>query len=1232
MKKYNALIPVILILMTIFLMPWHVKAEELSMWKFEFGKEGATAENGYTLVTPKMHIINNENRNFGFMGTNAKDYRLHGGRIDGFIQSEGQVIHLVAGDGGIGSEGITDKTVTDFNSGDYYPVRFALKVPDETYYRVKATVTTLNSQLPAVASLYTERKHPIFTKKKISAGESVTVEFTVRTTPVYYEKSDPKGLVSDKYVNVCLLGANAALAKLEIEQINWAPTLWILGDSTVTDGGGSLPFFPLQNYTGVGTGVTKYLPEGIAVVNEGEGGLSAHDNNHFNVVKERLTEGDYLWVEYGHNHKSDGVAGYESVIGKYYDACKKAGATLILVGPIDRINNYDANTNTWHSSLKGFSDAAKKFVDSKLNVNPEDKIAFVDLNEPSLRWFESITKSGVVNNKAYTNEKKLVYFYFQANKGATDVDHTHPNDIGAENLAYLFFENADCEAYPALTPLIKRFKDGKSEKPVPVDGDVVNLGFPANEAWPHFSNSVKHEYPLEIVDVEINENNQVLSVKAKLLDKNALTSYAAGFVEVNGKTYQSTIESHIDNSAANNSSVYTVEFDKNNLPQVTDAPYRVYMAGVDMADNDKPLENGRPFSKDYTPGQYSAYILATADGDYEKFDYYGYDTLTGSGDWSYGGGLKENRLDGDDKESFVHLTGENFSLSRALVQLNDGTATSGRYEFGVDIKTGSEGEVRFAIANSWRSAPPYIQGDSITLFHVSGNNVLLNGKIAGNTSADKWTHVGCVLDMDEGTLTLKINGAEEKCNLDKYCTYTNPQMQSMYRFVISCEGTVDVKLKELFGAKCNLYDNKKSVIDVTTEGEAYGHVLINGEKADNVEVNAGKWVKLTAVANENGRFIGWYCDNAEYSVAETIDVRLYQSLKLTARFLEQTPKTSVTVKLCDIAGRIIKTEKVELDGDGRELHEEMAFAVAEKLKAPIIIENGIYKDVYFFRHAENDVIDSLLPEGKNVVSLVFDYDGSYVLYEDFDNLSDTWGFEKEANAGEGVLHLLTGVGTANRTSSIKAMDESICNLKKLTVRFEWKSDVDTAKGRNSSFDLIDSNGQHIFSIKAKGKDGIGYSVAQMPEEVISNNYVGVNDWYTVTLSADFENKTVRGSIVNKNTGEQRKFECSEITAENLSAISATYGYSSAGQQLTFFAIRDDNVKSDAEIVKTEGTTITVRIRGKKTGKCLVVAGVFNNNKLTGVNTKTVTLTEGEEQEVIFEDMPEGEVKLLKIEM
>ncbi|MBQ6796127.1 MAG: hypothetical protein IJO83_08325 [Clostridia bacterium] len=1220
MKKLLAYLLAVFIFTTVISVPCGAKAEGLKVWKFDFTADG-TSKDGYISVTPDMHVINNDNRPYGFIGTNEKDYRLHGGRIDGFDQVMGQVIKLSATKNGVGSLGITNEAVTEFNSGDYYPVRFALKSEGEAYYKIKATVTTLDGKTGAEASLYTERKHPIFTKKKIAPGERVESEFTVRVTPVYYEKSDPKGLYEDKYLSVCLLGENAALEKLVIEEIPTAPTLWILGDSTVTDGGGGLPFFPLNTYTGVGTGVTKYLTETIAVVNEGEGGLSAHDNNHFNVVKSRIKEGDFLWVEYGHNHKGDGVAGYESVIGKYYDVCKKVGATLILVGPIDRINNYDAATNTWYSSLKGFSDAAKKFVDTKLNANPDEKIAFVDLNAPSLEWFGKRTKEGNVGGQQYTNEKKLVYFYFQAGRGAKDVDHTHPNDVGAENLAYLFFENADCEAYPALKPLLTRFKEGRSETPTPVDQGIMDKGFPANNAWAYWSGKIKYEYPLEITNVEINEKNEIVRVMCKLLDKDALSSYAAAFVEMDGKTYQSTIESHIDNSAAKDGSLYTLEFKEGERAVVDGAPYRVYMAGVDMADGDKKLEGIKPFSKDYTPGKYSEHVLRTADGDVEKFEYYGYNTLTGSGDWGFGGNLSENSLGYEGEKSLVSLRGNGFSLSRALAVA---VGTGGRYEFGVDVKNAT-GKVKFTLANGWRGSVPFAQGYNVTLFEINNGTVMLNGEAVGTLKAGEWNTVSAVLDMDEGKLKVKLGEAEKEVLLDAYRSFIAPEADNMYRFVITGEGNAEIMLSSLWGAKCNLYDKTKVMVSVATEGAEYGSVLIGGESTGNKEKAAGDTVKLTAVSNPEGRFMGWYRDGEEYSVMEEIEVRLYDSFDVTAKFAKQTPKTSVTVEFSDNKGKIIKSESFNTDINGRKLHEEMKFTLDEKLKEPIVLEKDGYKEVYLLKEARNEVIESLLPEGENKVELIFENDGKYLIYEEFDN-NDTWGFDKEVRAGEGRLYLLTGVGTANRQSSVKALDEGIKSLKKLTVRFMWKSNVDTAKGRNSAFELLDESGNALFSIRAKGKDGISFAPQNGEETVISGDYKGVNDIYEVTISFDFDQKIMTGSVKNHVTNDEFWVESVGITGGGIEKISATYGYSSAEQELYSFMVRDDGETASQCEIKREGKSVTVTIKSDKSGKRLLVAGIYENGSLKAVYTKNVLLDEKGEGTVTFETEHVGEIK------
>ena len=47
---------------------------------------------------------------------------------------------------------------------------------------------------------------PIFTDTKVEAGQTKTVEFSVRPTPIYYEKSEPKGTIADGMVNVVRSG------------------------------------------------------------------------------------------------------------------------------------------------------------------------------------------------------------------------------------------------------------------------------------------------------------------------------------------------------------------------------------------------------------------------------------------------------------------------------------------------------------------------------------------------------------------------------------------------------------------------------------------------------------------------------------------------------------------------------------------------------------------------------------------------------------------------------------------------------------------------------------------------------------------------------------------------------------------------------------------------------------------------------------------------------------------
>ena len=889
----------------------------INTWKFDFGSAEDVAE-GYTAVTADVNYTLNTagDLQYGFIGTNEKDYKLNGGRVDGFIQQEGQVIELTAG-GGSGLNDAIGSTGADQygNAGDkFYPVRFALKTGDEKYFRVKAYVTTLDPTKDAEASLYTERKHPLYTYKTIEAGETEVTEFTVRTTPIYYEKSDPKGAAADGMVNVCVLGENTALAALEIYEIDTAPVLWVLGDSTVTDGGGTLPFWPLQNYTGVGTGLTKYLPKNIAMVNEGEGGLAAGDNYHFNMVKNRIKAGDFMYVEYGHNHKTDGVDGYKSHLDKYYSACQAAGATLILVGPIDRHNDsqYNAETNTWSTTLGGFSTAAKAYVDAKIATGATD-IAFVDLNKPSLDWYTELTKGGVVDGAEVTNNIRLTDYYFRGAKGTSHsgVDGTHPNDAGAENLAYFFYSTADTDAYPALATLMTRYKAGKAEAPKPVPQYVLDAGWAGNSEWPTYQVPTTFEFPITIKKIEANDSG-VLELTAYV--QGSFENYASGVIELlddeGNVTAAYVTENHVDNTTGTGTNVLTFA-EGVVIPE--GQKYQAYMWScyLDKEELIPDSEGGVRLSGYYEPTDIEVYMLPGEDSDVDTFDYYGKTNLNGSNGWTTGGSAGINTTLGVDEEDgrtytniSVTSTGNSWFTKRPFENLDGGTGSSGRYLVDVDLKYISGANVTFEFAKSIYAASPFAS-DEIALFNINNATVavtdpengvtsnksvsgavMANGIYAGALVYNTWTNVKYILDLDNGKAFVSVaGGTPAEIDLPAYCTYNVPSIDTFRNFVISGGkgAAFELQMSNLTVAKLISDKLPEKTVKVSSADEAAGTAEVEGGAEYTAAQNT--IVNIVATPAEGYEFVQW--TDSEGNVigyTESYAIRMYDDYEFTAEF------------------------------------------------------------------------------------------------------------------------------------------------------------------------------------------------------------------------------------------------------------------------------------------------------------------------------------------------------------
>ncbi len=836
----------------------------LKEWKFDFGAAGSTPEAGYTLVTPDTNYVKNTDGGYGFLGIDEDGYTL-GDRLDAFGSQEGQIIKLAAGNNGgvgvVGAGGEDDKADCDLfgNAADeYYPARFALKVEDETYYRVKATVTTLDPSKDATVSLYTERKHPIYTKKKVEAGQSYTEEFSIRVTPIYYQKSNPTGAIKDEMVNICVLGENSAISSIEIQQVETLPTLWVLGDSTVTDGNSSLPFFPLQNYTGVGTGLTKYLPRTIAMVNEGEGGLDAKDSLHFDMVKSRIKEGDYMYVEYGHNHKGDGPTGYLSCLDKYYDVCHSKGAKLIIVSPIERINQWDNTAKKYTHSLDGFAAVGEKYVADKVAAGAED-IAYVDLNTYSLDFYNKIVADNDNNGNA-------IKFYFQTSAGA-GTDTTHPNDTGAENLAYEFIKAAkavtDQKQKAVLDGFLANITD---ETPNLVPEEITSLGNAPNDAWPVYHVGPEYTYPTEITDVEIDENGKFKSMSVNVIA--GMATYALGVVEIynaDGTLKTSfTSNQNIDNSTGKGIQPVTFAADAPSLGDGETYKAYTWSAYADKQELLPESEGGKRMSAPYTaPEQIKELLITneTKDG-IEDFDYDGavyagaaapeataapkVSNLSDFNGWSgRGSGGKTLTLGEKNGMKYATVQTDGAKLSNGTSVANQGSfyiakdfekaiGTSGRYMISADLKyiTGGNATagLNFRFVDGNTVANP-AGTESLSAFTIAGEGkVLVNGTAVGQIAALGFSKVTYILDMDLGTATVSVTGFEPKTvNLENYQTTDTvvlPSKTSAFMFESSKLATgvqvanltvaqlEDKPLPE-YTVKVKTPDTRKGTVDLT---------------------------------------------------------------------------------------------------------------------------------------------------------------------------------------------------------------------------------------------------------------------------------------------------------------------------------------------------------------------------------------------------------------------------------
>jgi lysophospholipase L1-like esterase len=322
------------------------------------------------------------------------------------------------------------------------PFFFSVDLP-EGDYRVNLTLGDPAGESHTVVRAESRRLmlEPVDTKK----GELTTRTFLVHLrTPqipsggsVRLKPREIGALHSDRRLTLEFNGARPCVAALEITKAEDAVTVFLAGDSTVTDQ-------QVEPYAAWGQMLPAFFGPTVAVANHAESGESARSfvgERRHDKVMSMLKPGDYLLIQFGHNDQKAGVAhlteagGYKDLLRRFVNDARAKGAHPVLVTSMER-RNFDSAGKHIVPSLDGYPQATRE-------VGAELDVPVLDLNARSIAFYEALGPE----------EAKHAFVHFPAgsfpDQAAALADDTHFTSYGAYELAKCVVEEIKARV-PAL--------------------------------------------------------------------------------------------------------------------------------------------------------------------------------------------------------------------------------------------------------------------------------------------------------------------------------------------------------------------------------------------------------------------------------------------------------------------------------------------------------------------------------------------------------------------------------------------------------------------------------------------------------------------------------------------------------------------------------------------------------------------------------------------------------------
>lgn len=325
-----------------------------------------------------------------------------------------------------GETGVKDPLSGDFLSSKK-PFYFVFDLP-EGHYQVVLTLG--GNPEGSSTAVKAESRRLMLENVKTSKGETIrkTIVVDVRTPKINDNEQiklkdrELNYLNWDNKLTLEFNGEHPCVAAIEIKKADDLPTIFLAGNSTVTDQEN-------EPWASWGQMFPCFLKPEIVVANYAESGetlLAFKREKRLQKLLSQMKPGDYLFMEFAHNDQKpggnhlDAFTTYKDELKYYISEARKKGGKPVLV----------TSTNRRRFDEKGqIINTLEDYPEAMRQTAREENVPLIDLNAMSKKFYEAL---GPENSK-----KAFVHYPANTYPGQDKplADDTHFNPYGAYELA-----------------------------------------------------------------------------------------------------------------------------------------------------------------------------------------------------------------------------------------------------------------------------------------------------------------------------------------------------------------------------------------------------------------------------------------------------------------------------------------------------------------------------------------------------------------------------------------------------------------------------------------------------------------------------------------------------------------------------------------------------------------------------------------------------------------------------